>query len=116
LNDTRDIALKAFNDKKGEFVRGNHYIFAYDSEGLTLATFRPELIGTNRLEIQDPNGAYSFKNILDVAKSGDGFGFAYALSQDPAKNMTYEPKLEYVMKVDGEWFLGSGVYWPEAYS
>jgi signal transduction histidine kinase len=68
LNHTKDDALKAFNDKNGEFVRGNHCIFDYDFEGNTLATFRPELIGTNRLEIQDPNGAYSIKDVLDKAK------------------------------------------------
>jgi signal transduction histidine kinase len=112
LNNTKDVALKAFNDKYGEFVRGNHYIFAYDFKGNTMATFRPELVGTNRLEIQDPNGGYSFLDIMDVAKRGDGF--VYAISQDPEENMTAKLKLDYVTKVDDEWFVGSGIYWPEA--
>jgi polar amino acid transport system substrate-binding protein len=110
LNNTKDVIKKAFNDKNGEFVRGNSYIFAYDFKGNTMATFRPELVGTNRLEIRDPNGAYSFKDVIDAAKRGEGF--VYVISQDPAENLTYKLKLDYVRKVDDEWFVGSGIYWP----
>jgi signal transduction histidine kinase len=73
--------------------------------------FEPELIGTNRLELQDPNDEYSVQAVLDVAKKGSGF--VYAIYLDPAENMTSKLKLDYVMKVDDEWFLGSGIYWPE---
>jgi polar amino acid transport system substrate-binding protein len=112
LNHTKDEALKAFNDRNGEFVRGKRYIFAYDFEGNTLALpFEPELIGTNRIEFRDPNGAYSVQAVLDVAKRGSGF--AYAIYQDPAENMTSKLKLDYVTNVDDKWFLGSGIYWPE---
>jgi hypothetical protein len=112
LNSTRDVALKAFNDRNGEFVRGNRYIFAYSFEGNTLALpFEPEIIGTNRLELRDPNGAYSVQAVLDAAKMGSGF--VYAIYQDPAENMTSKLKLDYVTKVDDNWFLGSGIYWPE---
>jgi signal transduction histidine kinase len=110
LNNTRDVIQTAFNDKGGEFIQGNRYIFAYDFKGNTTATFRPELVGTNRLEIQDPNGVYSFKDVIDVAKRGEGF--VYVLSQDPAENLTYKLKLDYVKKVDDDWFVGSGIYWP----
>jgi polar amino acid transport system substrate-binding protein len=113
LNHTKDDALKAFNDRNGEFVRGNRYIFAYDFEGNILALpFEPELIRTNRIEFRDPNGAYSFQAVLDAAKRGSGF--AYAIYQDPAENMTSKLKLDYVTNVDDKWFLGSGTYWPEA--
>jgi polar amino acid transport system substrate-binding protein len=112
LNSTKEVALKAFNDRNGEFVKGNRYIFAFDFEGNTLARpFKPELVGSNRLELQDPNDVYWAQGVLDVAKRGSGFG--YAISQDPAENMTSKLKLDYVMKVDDEWFLGSGIYWPE---
>ena len=46
-----------------------------------------------------------------MAKSGSGF--AYFIYKDPAENMTSRLKLDYVMKVNDEWFLGSGIYWPE---
>jgi polar amino acid transport system substrate-binding protein len=113
LNNTRDVALKAFNNRSGEFVRENRYIFAYDFEGNILALpFEPKLIGTNRFDIRDPNGAYSVQAVSDVAKRGSGF--VYAIYQDPAENMTSKLKLDYVTNVDDKWFLGSGIYWPEA--
>ncbi len=112
LNNTKDAALKTFNDRNGEFVRGDSYVYAYDFKGNTLALpFEPELIGTNRLEIQDQNGAYPVQDVSDVAKRGEGF--VYAIYKDPAENMNPKLKLDYVTKINDEWFLGSGIYWPE---
>ena len=109
LNHTKEDALKAFNDKNGEFVRGNLYIYAYDFKGNTLALpFEPKMVGTNQMDAQDPNGVYLVQEFLNVAKSG--IGFVYAVYQDPKENMIYRPKLCYVMKVNDEWFLGSGIY------
>jgi len=73
--------------------------------------FEPEQVGTNRIDLQDPNGVYLIQEISDVAKRGNGF--AYVIYKNPGENMTYRLKLDYVMKVDDEWFLGSGIYWPE---
>jgi signal transduction histidine kinase len=112
LNHTKDEALKAFNDRNGEFVTGNRYIFADDFEGNALAMpFEPEVLGTNNTDAQDPNGVYFIQELMDVAKSGNGF--TYVIYKDPAENMTNRLKLRYVMEVNGEWFLGSGLYWPE---
>ncbi|NYT08773.1 MAG: sodium:calcium antiporter, partial [Methanosarcinales archaeon] len=85
------------------------YIFAYDYGGRNLAlSHQPELVGTNRIDAQDPNGVYFIQQITDMAKNGDGF--AYYVYPDPSNNMTQELKLSYVMDVDGTWFLGSGIY------
>jgi signal transduction histidine kinase len=112
LNNTKEEALKAFNDRDGEFVSGSRYIFAYDFQGKTLALpFQPELIGTRRLDLRDPNGVPSVQSVLDAAKIDTGF--VYAIYQDPADNMTPKLKLDYVMAVNDEWFLGSGIYWPD---
>lgn len=111
LNNTKEVSLKAFNDRDGEFVKGDRYIYAYDFKGNTLALpFEPEAIGTNRFDIQDTNGLYPVQGVVDVAQRGDGF--VYAIYKDPAENMTPKLKLDYVMKVNDEWFLGSGIYWP----
>ena len=115
LNHTKDEALKAFNDRNGEFVRGNQYIFADDFQGNALAMpFEPDVLGTNNINAQDPNGVYIIQELLDVAKRGNGF--TYIIYKDPAENMTQRPKLRYVMKVNDEWFLGSGIYLPEVQS
>jgi signal transduction histidine kinase len=115
LNHTKEDALKTFNDKNGKFIKGNRYIFADDFEGIALAMpFDLGTIGINHIDAQDPNGVYLIQELLDVAKRGNGF--TYVIYKDPADNMTYKPKLRYVMKVNDEWFLGSGIYWPEVES
>jgi len=112
LNHTKDEALKAFNDRNGEFVRGNRYIFADDFEGNRLAMpFYPDQVGTNIIQFQDPNDVYVIQEFSDTAWRGDGF--VYGIVPDPAENEIYKLKLVYVMKVNDEWFLGSGLYWPE---
>lgn len=109
LNTTEEAALKAFNDKNGKFVEGNRYIFAYDYDGRTLALpHQPELIGTNRFDSQDPNGVYFVQKAIDTAWMGNGF--FYYIYPDSSRNMTNALKLSYVMKVDDNWFLGSGIY------
>lgn len=109
LNTTKEVALKAFNDKNGKFVEGNRYIFAYDYDGRTLALpHQPELIGTNRFDSQDPNGVYFVQKAIDTARMGNGF--FYYIYPDSSRNMTNALKLSYVMKIDDNWFLGSGIY------
>jgi signal transduction histidine kinase len=112
LNHTNDESLKAFNDRNGEFVKGDRYIFADDFEGERLAMpLYPDQIGTNINQYQDPNGVYAIQEFSDTAKRGDGF--VYGILPDPAENWTPELKLVYVTKVNDEWLLGSGLYWPE---
>ncbi len=101
-------SLKVFNDPEVKFARDGRYIFAYDYEGQTLALpYQPELIGTNRIDDQDPNGVYFIRQLID-ARSGNGF--LYYIYPDPARNMTQKLKLSYVADVDGTWLLGSGIY------
>ncbi len=105
----KEKALQAFNDPEGNFTRDGLYIFAYDNGGQNLAlSNQPELVGTNRIDAQDPNGVYFIQQIIDVARNGDGF--TYYVYPDPSNNMTQELKLSYVKDVDGTWFLGSGIY------
>jgi signal transduction histidine kinase len=111
LNRTKDEALKAFNNKNGQFVKGDRYIFADDFEGVRLAMpYYLDQVGTNINQYQDPNGVYVIQEFSDTAKRGGGF--VYAIVPDPAENETPELKLVYVTKVNDEWLLGSGLYWP----
>ena len=101
--------MQVFNDLKGNFTKGERYIFAYDYEGRTLALPKqPELIGTIRVNARDPNGVDINQQAIDAARMGNGF--FYYIYPDPSKNMTPVLKLGYVMDVDGAWYLGSGIY------
>lgn len=109
LNTTKEVAIKTFNDKNGKFVGGNRYIFAYDFSGNTLALpTQPDLIGKNRICINDSNGVEIVRDMVALAKNGGGF--IYYIYPDPAKNMTLGLKLSYIKKVDENWWLGAGVY------
>lgn len=105
----RQRSLEVFNDPKGNFTRDGRYIFAYDYEGQNLALpYQPELIGTNRIDAQDPNGVYFIQQAIDTASMGNGF--LYYIYPDSSRNMTQALKLSYVANIDDTWFLGSGIY------
>jgi polar amino acid transport system substrate-binding protein len=105
----KEKALEVFNDPEGNFTRDGRYIFAYDYDGQNLALpYQTELVGTNRIDAQDPNGVYFIQQIIDVAKMGNGF--LYYIYPDPSRNMTDTLKLSYAVDVDGTWLLGSGIY------
>ena len=105
----KEKALEVYNDPEGNFTRDERYIFAYDYDGQNLALpHQPELIGTNRIDAQDPNGVYFIQQVIDVAKMGNGS--LYYIYPDPSRNMAERLKLSYVVDIDGTWFLGSGIY------
>jgi signal transduction histidine kinase len=111
LDNGKDEALKAFSDPKGEFVRGDMYIFAYDFDGKLLAhPYLHSLIGRNNLDLVDPSGVHFLRNLIVLAKSGKGF--AYNVYPNPNKANQTELKLLYVLKVDDDLWIGSGIYLP----
>jgi signal transduction histidine kinase len=111
LNNGKDEAIKAFSDPNGDFVRGDMYIFAYDFDGTLLAhPYLHNLIGRNNLDLIDPNGVHFIRNLIEVAKSGKGF--ACNVYPNPNKANQTELKLLYVLKVDDNLWIGSGIYLP----
>jgi len=106
---SKEKSLEVFNDPAGDFTRDGRYIFAYDYEGGTLALpYQPELVGTNRIDVQDVNGVDFVQQAIDTAKMGNGF--LYYVYPDSSRSMNPKLKLSYVVDVDGTWFLGSGIY------
>jgi len=105
----QEAALREFNSQAGRFVKGELYIFAYDSKGNTLAhPFQPDLLGKTRLDTTDANGTAFIRDLISTARSGGGF--VRYLYVDPADNYKVKPKLSYVMMVDKGWLIGSGIY------
>jgi signal transduction histidine kinase len=105
----KEAALAEFNNQTGLFVEGDLYIFAYDLEGNTLALpFQPELLGTSRWNATDPRDTPFIQQIIHTAQSGGGF--VRYLYLDPADNNTVKPKISFVMQVDQDWVIGSGIY------
>jgi signal transduction histidine kinase len=105
----KDKALDEFSNKNGSFVRGDLYIYAYDFNGTNIAhPFKPNWIGKNKLNETDSNGVPYIRNLINVAKEGKGF--TYFIFPNPAHGNRDEFKIGYVMKVDDNWWLGSGIY------
>ncbi|HOT06194.1 MAG TPA: cache domain-containing protein [Methanotrichaceae archaeon] len=102
-------SLEVFNNPRGNFTRDGLYIFAYDYTGQTLALpYQPKLLGTSRIDAQDPNGVYFIRQVIETARMGDGF--MYYIYPDPSRNMAQRLKLSYVKSLDDTWVLGSGIY------
>jgi cytochrome c len=105
----KDKALAEFSNKTGSFVRGDLYVYAYDFNGTNIAhPFKPDWIGKNKLNETDSNGVPLVRSALNVAKEGKGF--TYVIFPNPAHGNRDEFKILYVMKVDDNWWLGSGIY------
>ncbi len=104
----REAACTAFNDLSGDFATGREYIFAYTMNGTTLALpYQPEYIGKNRFDLEDRYGVRII--LLESAAAESGGGFVYITCYNPETGVD-GLKLCYVAPVDGEWFVGSGVY------
>ncbi|MDD1695894.1 MAG: cache domain-containing protein [Methanoregula sp.] len=105
----QEAALFEFNNQTGRFVKGELYIFAYDTTGNTLAhPFQPDLLGKNRLDTTDAHGTTFIRDLISTAQCGGGF--ARYLYMDPSDNYNVKPKLSYAMMVDQGWFIGAGIY------
>ncbi len=105
----KEAALLAFNDPAGQFVDRELYIFAYEEDGTTLALpFEPDLIMTTRYDLQDAEGNYFIRDIIETGLEGGGF--VRYLYVNPAHGFAVEHKISYVMKAGDGWVLGSGIY------
>lgn len=104
----RDEALAEFSKKDGKFFRDDLYIFAYDFEGTVVAHgAKPHLVGRNLLPLKDAVGLEVIKSLVNAAKGGEGF-VEYHWEHPTQKRVM--PKLGYVVKVDDNYWIGSGIY------
>jgi polar amino acid transport system substrate-binding protein len=69
-------SLEVFNDPESNFAREGRYIFAYDYDGRTLALpYQPELIGTNRFNVQDLGASSTSKH--EYGQNGERLYYIY---------------------------------------
>jgi ABC-type uncharacterized transport system substrate-binding protein len=103
---------RAGTEMKGEFLDRDLYIFAYDFNGVNLAHgANPKLIGRNLIDMQDADGRYLIRGLIDTARKGGGW-YYYKWSNPITKNI--EDKLAYVLKLDDTLWIGCGTYGKEA--
>ncbi|MGP3777359.1 cache domain-containing protein [Halanaerobium saccharolyticum] len=85
------------------------YFFIYDFDGNTVSLPpTPEIEGTNRWNLQDANGKYILRSLVEAAKSGGSFvDYIYA-NPDTGEE---ENKISYVAPIEGtNYLIGAGTY------
>ncbi len=87
-------------DKKG-------YVFIVDYNGTFLSHIKPSLVNQNYFNLQDGNGIFLIKNIINIAKKGDGFTEYISLKDTAQKESSR--KISYIKGFeDWQWAIGSG--------
>ena len=100
--------LDAINDPRGQFFKGELYVFAFDENGVLLANASAvNKIGQNLLEVPDSKGKKFRKEFIELAKK-EGSGWVDYSLWNP-KSFAEELKTSYVEKA-GELIIGCGIY------
>ncbi|NOY50114.1 MAG: hypothetical protein GXO88_06095 [Chlorobi bacterium] len=95
--------IRFFNDESGYFFveTNNAWMVAHAT--------KPELIGTNRMDVQDLNGKYYVRDMVE-AIDYKGFGFVDYYFENPANGLSTR-KLAFVKSIPAaQFFIGTGFY------
>jgi len=87
----RQKALEEIGKARGQFDKGEMYVFAYDMQGVMLAHPKnPELVGKNLVDVPDSDGKLFRKEIVQKARS-KGWGWVdYKYLNPETKELEYK--------------------------
>lgn len=104
----KDKTVAEISKPKGQFDKGEIYVFAYDMTATVIAHPKnPKIIGKNLLEVPDPDGKFFRKDVIDQAKTkGSGWVDYKYLNPETRK---IEPKTTYFVR-SGDMILCAGAY------
>lgn len=108
----RDKAIAAFNDPKGDFIKGDLYVFMFgmvgEQQGVALAHGQnAKMVNKNLMEL-NAGGVFPVKEFLKIANSPTGKGWvSYKWPNSVSKKM--EDKSTYIEK-NGDVLIGVGIY------
>ncbi len=102
-------ALAEFNNPKGQYVKGDLYVYAMNLDGKMLANGgNPKLAGNNWKEAKDATGKPFAKEMIEIAKKGGGW-VSYSWTNPVTAKV--QPKDTYVKRVEGtDVFVACGLY------
>lgn len=105
----KDKLLAEIDNAQGQFISHDLYVVAYALDGTRLAhPYNKDFIGKSVADAVDPDGKHYGQEELAVIKS-KGSGWVDYKFADPVTKKQVD-KSFYVLKVDGQIFLGCGVY------
>jgi cytochrome c len=100
----------AIEDPKGQFIKGDLYVFLMDLNGVHIANGgNPKLDGLNHMELKDPNGVFLTKEMIQVAKTKGAGWVNYSWVNPVTKKI--QAKTTYVKMVEGtNYYVAAGVW------
>lgn len=105
----KEKAFVEFSNPKGQFVKGDLYIFAVGFNGVFLAHGAdPSLIGKNQLQSKNENARLVTIGLIETAQKGGGW---YNYKWPNPKTHIMQRKSSFIKKVDDSVFIGCGVYY-----
>ena len=93
------------------FEKGTGYYFATRLNGIeVLFADKPEMEGSNMLDVQDTNGRYVIEDMIEIARqSGEGF-YEYHWTKPDAAGNDFK-KISFIKRFEPyDWFIGTGLY------
>lgn len=104
----KEKALAEISNPKGQFIKGDLYVFAYDMNGMCVAHgANQKMVGKDLIDMVDPDGKAYVKERVQIAKT-KGKGWQDYKFPNPISK-AIEQKTAYVEKVD-DVILGCGAY------
>lgn len=102
-------ARDAVRDRLSQLRFGESgYIFGYDAKGILNVYPKPEKLGKNLWDVEDPNGVKVIQELITAAKAGGGY-VEYQWEK-PSQEGTFT-KLGYAIWLPQlEWMIGTGFY------
>ena len=101
-------AFAEFSNPKGQFTKGDLYIFVIDAKGKVFAHGgNAKLVGQDVSELKDADGKFFMKEIIKTANE-KGKGWVDYKWMNPVTKKVVD-KTTYVEKIDG-YVFGCGVY------
>ena len=101
-------SIDEFSNTKGQFNKGELYIFVYDLTATMLAHPNPKLVGQNLLELPDATGKNYYRKAIVTIALKDGKGWTDYKYQNP-KTKEMENKTTYFEKID-DLIICCGIY------
>ncbi|TCL01212.1 methyl-accepting chemotaxis sensory transducer with Cache sensor [Shimia isoporae] len=103
---------------EGAFVLGavrydgvSGYMFASDYEAKVVAHPRPDLMGKSQWNLQDPNGNYLFRDMIEIAKQGGGTHYYLWQNGTVDDEPVFDTKLSYALPFEPwGWMIGTGAF------
>ena len=87
---------------------GDNYVFAFDYDGMMIAHPSAELEGTDVYDLQDANGDYLIRSLIEAGKTGGDF---HVYPWDHPTTGKVELKHSYTTNIDKwSWAFGAGIY------